>query len=188
VTSALARGEGNMTKVIMALLFTSAMLLVNFTSAIAEDKEIARQQKRIADTVVCGRIELTVVSDYVEYSHGFRHFVDQTATIGTGAKSTVFILDKNEADIRQNQYGDQSFGVLSYYQCVKGRGKKDYAFLGYSVGGNCADCEWVDIIDEYGEVLASDKKNARQKFSTVRKKLGIAKDYHEGQWNSLRRR
>jgi hypothetical protein len=174
-----------MAKVIMALVFAGAVLLLNSVSAIAEDKATARQQEREIDTVACGRIELTVVSDYMEYSHGFRYFVNQTATIGGGDKHRVFILDKNEADIRQTQYGDQSFGVLSYYQCVKGHGEKDYAFLGYSVGGSCADCEWVDIVDEYGEVLASDKRDTRQKFSGVRKKLGIAKDYHESHWNSL---
>ncbi len=152
----------------------------------ADDQDVIGQRKSYIDILACGGLKITVFSDYIEQESGFKYFTRQRATAEVGGKSKVFLLDNNEAHVKANKYGYQRFGVLSAYQCVTSISGSRYIYLLYDVDGNCNECEWADIIDERGELIASEKEGGQGTFDRISLELGISEDSLE-KWNWLNR-
>jgi hypothetical protein len=160
--------------ILLNIVFT-LYLLAGSTKALGEESQIKDvgvyshklYENRDEARVICGDFRVIAFSDYrvgVEIAPSHKKYQEiirqyfEIMDLKNGHKKMVVFsypygkenIDSNEKFIKQE---DSYVGDHAYdWACLKG---KDGYFLAieYANGGNCYNCQWVEIINKKGEVI-----------------------------------
>lgn len=140
----------------------------------------ANEWKEISSEVLCGnlKIKVSTLAKPPKEPGDFVEVKDQTATITRNGVGKPFILDYDKGKTKY-EHGEREFGILTSYKCLKGKGGKRYLALLFWLGGNCAECEWIDIVGQDRNRIVSSKggDRASRNFDIICKKLGLPQDW-----------
>lgn len=128
--------------------------------------------------LICNDSKINVVTICSDDTYSFPFCTEQTFTFInqiTMDRTTIPASGKpyDEIDIHGNKIGRWLDGLATSWQCVKGK-SQSYILIGYNNGGNCDECEWVELMDLNGKNIATTKgKKNKKTFDKKMKSIGI---------------
>jgi hypothetical protein len=79
-------------------------------------------------------------------------------------------------------------GATDHWACVPGAAR-DYLLLWSNNGGNCPECEWVDIVDLDGSLLVRGRhangKSNNAEFQRIYQKLGLPEPFPDSGFQAI---
>lgn len=164
---------------LFSLIFTTNVFGADLNNKI-EDVGVYEHrllENRDESTVICGDFRVTAFSDYRndgKYRDTIRQYFEFT-DLTNGEKKMVVATTMAKLDGYDKEYWadhkikfEKMFqddfpldGTADAWVCLQV--KTDYYIaIEYGTGGNCNDCEWVEIMNKEGEILDRSVKNRRQ--------------------------
>ncbi|WP_298438897.1 hypothetical protein [Geobacter sp.] len=161
--------------VAMILSLTALLLISNFSGyAVAQTQTYSRK-----GTLNCGKAIIEITSSCLDINTNFPMCSEQKITIIdkiTNKTTTTNTSSDSYIDEALTGYkgGKLLDGLATSWQCANGKENKAYLVLDFANGGNCEYCEWTEIYDLSGKIIASTKnKKNRGKFDKNTQKLKI---------------
>jgi hypothetical protein len=182
------------------LLFLVLYLLFGSTNALStgpQMKDVGQYSHRLYEDrdearVVCGDFRVIAFSDYRvgldstpphnKYQEIVRQYFEFTDLKSGNKKMVLFsypremiaprvfkAFDSNDKFLKQEDsyVGDHAFMWI----CLKGK-NDHYLAIGYSNGGNCRGCEWVELINREGKVVDT-SEDSQEHFRKTLLNLGL---------------
>lgn len=126
----------------------------------------------------CGGSRITIVSECRVMKHSRLPICErQTLTVRDGKTGKERSFDST-ARLKDGTVD----GVTDQWACVAGT-DRDYILLWSNNGGNCPECEWLDIVDLDGSLLARGRtasgRSNESEYQRMYKKLGLPEEFPE---------
>jgi hypothetical protein len=128
--------------------------------------------------LVCDDTKVQVITKCADENFGFPLCFEQNIYFISLKTNTKIIIPASgkpydEMDVNGVKIGRWLEGLATSFKCSKSN-THSYLFVGYNNGGNCDECEWVEVLDLKGVFIASNKyKNDRSKFGSKIKLLDL---------------
>ncbi len=125
-----------------------------------QDETNKNKYYSIVDELVCGEGRVITVTVREKASEHVS-IVDQTIYLVQPQKDeTVLVRGSSDWDTRKQENlileNRETIEYLAYsWDCIKDKNAKAYVVISYTSGGNCPSCEWEEVYDLQGKVVAS---------------------------------
>jgi len=161
---------------IVALSFSFAVFLLTDTIVCATElssktNELICENVKVKITTKCTGESNPIVPDCIEQ---YLLFIDQTTNKTVRRDTSGKLMSVRDA--RGKSIGRYLDALATGWVCKKGI-SKPYLIVWYNTGGNCDECEWQEIFDLNGTVLASTLRKTKQslkKYDGILLKLGLS--------------